>query len=346
MTLNHHISLTNIKPQKICQNGSRTDVTVNELPALKGMSLSLLNLTPTGIREPHWHPNAHELSYCLEGKGLMTIFSPGSGHDTFTISPGEIVFVPQGYIHHIENIGSSPLKLLICFNHENPEDLNLSAGISSMPNHILGETFGLDPQFFEHLKKNINGVFISKKLSTNDNEQIDVVRNAFLTNHFKMNVENEQAQVSNAGGNVKMSNSFLMPTLEGLSLYAVNLAKGGAREPHWHPNASELNYLISGNARITLVSPGGKVETFDMQPGDMSFLPQGYLHHIENVSNINSDPAHFAIFFNHSAPSDIGFSGSLGAYSNEVLASLFGVGEDYFKILPKYQQDLLVIGGG
>jgi oxalate decarboxylase/phosphoglucose isomerase-like protein (cupin superfamily) len=36
----------------------------------------------------------------------MTIFSPGAGHDA-----GEIVFVPRGYIHHIENIYEGKLNL-------------------------------------------------------------------------------------------------------------------------------------------------------------------------------------------------------------------------------------------
>lgn len=140
-----------------------------------------------------------------------------------------------------------------------------------------------------------------------------------------------------------MSNDFLMPALNGLAMYSLMLEPKGAREPHWHPNAHELNYLISGQARITLLSPNGGVDTFDMEPGDMSFLPRGYLHHIENTGD---SKASFAIFFNHAAPSDIGLSGCLGAYSNEVLASLFNVPGSYFEHLPKYQHDLFVVGGG
>ena len=57
----------------------------NNFPLLKGMALYLLRLDSGGVREPHWHPNAAELSYCLSGSALMTIFSPGAGHDTFTV---------------------------------------------------------------------------------------------------------------------------------------------------------------------------------------------------------------------------------------------------------------------
>ena len=71
---------------------------VDNFHILKGMALYFLELDKGGVREPHWHPNASELGYCLAGKALMTIFSPGASHDTFTVDPGEIVFVPKGYL--------------------------------------------------------------------------------------------------------------------------------------------------------------------------------------------------------------------------------------------------------
>ncbi len=332
----HRFSLKSSSPQKVYPGGTRTDVNADNFPVLSGMGISLLVLHPQGVREPHWHPNAEELTYCIEGRGLMTIFSPGAGHDTLIIEPGTLTFVPRGYLHHIENIGNNPLHMLVCFNHEYPEDINLSSSINIMPNHILAETFKLDLAFFEGLKKIPIPVFISQKGQETKPEI------AWMTNRFKFAIEAVHPQVQTHGGWVKMSNSFLFPALEGLSLYSVLLEKGSAREPHWHPNAHELNYLISGAARITLLSANGSVDTFDMVPGDISFLPQGYLHHIENTG---SEPSRFAIFFNDSSPNDIGLSGCLGAYSNEILASLFRLPASYFDQLPKYQEDLFIVSG-
>jgi oxalate decarboxylase/phosphoglucose isomerase-like protein (cupin superfamily) len=34
----------------------------------------------------------------------MIIFGPGDTLDTFEVGPGEIVFIPPGYFHYIENI--------------------------------------------------------------------------------------------------------------------------------------------------------------------------------------------------------------------------------------------------
>jgi hypothetical protein len=52
-----------------------------------------------------------------------------------------------------------------------------------------------------------------------------------------------------------------------------------------------------------------------------------------------------AIFFNHEQPEDLGISGAFGAYSNEVLASIFGLQPKILDDLPKYQEDLFVVGG-
>ena len=43
----------------------------------------------------------------------MTIFSPNAGYDSFTIDPGELVFVPRGYIHDIENTMIKKQNLLL-----------------------------------------------------------------------------------------------------------------------------------------------------------------------------------------------------------------------------------------
>ena len=75
------------------------------------------------------------------GKAIMTIFGPNAGRDTFTVDRGEIVFVPRGYLHHIENIGTEVAKFVLAFSHEKPEDLGITGSIGSMPNPILDLTF-------------------------------------------------------------------------------------------------------------------------------------------------------------------------------------------------------------
>ena len=73
----HTFNLEAIKPQAIRNGGTRAMANQNNFAMLNGMALYSLRLEGGGIREPHWHPNAAELDYCLSGRALMTIFSPG-----------------------------------------------------------------------------------------------------------------------------------------------------------------------------------------------------------------------------------------------------------------------------
>lgn len=337
MVTSHHFKFSDSSARILRTSGQRIDITQQNFSVLRGMAISLLELNPKGFREPHWHPNADELSYCMEGRALVTIFGPGAQHDTFTVEPGCLFFVPMGSIHTVLNIGDQSLKMLVCFDHENPEDLNLSSSVAVMPNHVLGANFGLDATFFANLHASLESVFIGEQ------QVVPKIWDSWLTNRFKFNIEGIIPQIQTKGGRVKLSNGYLLPSLQGLALYCVLLENKGIREPHWHPNAHELNYVIKGNVRITLLSPGGEVDTFEMQAGDISFLPQGYFHDIENIG---SEQAHLAVFFSNANPSDIGFSGCLGAYPNELLSSLFNVPTEYFAKLPKYQEDLFVVAGG
>ncbi len=333
----HFFKFSSIEPQISRDGGSRIDVRAAEFTALKRFSLSLLTLEPKALREPHWHPNANELSYCLQGKGLMTIFGPHNDHETFTIDPGEVVYVPRNSLHHIENTGSTPMKLLISFDNENADSSELSSGFQIMPPNVASAVFKQPKEFFAPVEKEKSPVYISMQ-----NKPMQPPFSS-IPSPFKFNLEGSNPVLQTLGGWVKITQPLLLPRLKGLSVYSLNLNVKGIREPHWHPNCAELNYVQSGHVRISVMFPGGGHESFELSPGDISYLPEGYLHYIENIGD--SD-VHMIVFFNNEIPEDIGLSGAAGAYSNEVLSSLFGTSSDYFANFPKFQKNLMIVPGG
>ncbi|MGY2063706.1 cupin domain-containing protein, partial [Nocardia gipuzkoensis] len=92
------------------------------------------------------------------------------------------------------------------------------------------------------------------------------------------------------GGYLQGANEDNFPVLQGQkgSVYFVHLEVGGLREPHWHPSAWELNYIIAGRARWTILGthPDGTYhnDTFEAEQADLVFAPQGYFHYFENAS--------------------------------------------------------------
>ncbi len=309
-----------MKPQKAYPAGSRISVTANELPLLENISLSVLKLGPGCVREPHWHPNSSEFTYCVKGKTLVTIFSPKNDHSTFTIDPGEVFYVPKGYLHYISNTSNEEAEYIIVFSHQLPDEINLSESINSMPAHVLGATFGRPSSFFEKIQNKKN-VFFSGPV--NEHPPLPSI-----PSRFKINAEKMSPQIVAQRGTAKVINCHSFPILEDLALFSLRINGNAVREPHWHPNASELNYVLTGRARLIILSPNGEVDDFEIGPGEGSYIPRSYYHYIENIG---SEELHMTVFFTNCAPNDLGISGSLSAYSNEVLASIFGVSPDYFK---------------
>jgi oxalate decarboxylase len=48
----------------------------------------MIDMQPGALRVPHWHPNAWELDYCLEGKAEFWIVGPdNTGHTVMQAVP-------------------------------------------------------------------------------------------------------------------------------------------------------------------------------------------------------------------------------------------------------------------
>jgi oxalate decarboxylase len=341
----HTFNLEGIKPQAVCNGGTRSIANADNFNILKGMSLYSLHLDKGGVREPHWHPNAVELGYCLTGRAIMTIFSPDAGHDTFTVDAGEITFVPRGYLHHIENIYEGETKFAIAFNHERPEDIGISGAAGSMDDRILAYTFAVDSQYFSNFKRRPHDVLITSKESVTTATAETTNYKSKIPNRHKFNLKGTPPVVQTKAGTASFATANNFEMLYGLACALLTLKPKGIREPHWHPNAAELDYVISGRARITIFGPGDSIDTFEVGPGQIVFIPPAYFHYIENIGD-NDEDMQFAIFFNHERPEDLGISGSFGAYSNEILASVFGVQPStILDSLPKYLEDLFIVTG-
>ncbi|WP_069163408.1 cupin domain-containing protein [Nocardia altamirensis] len=143
------------------------------------------------------------------------------------------------------------------------------------------------------------------------------------------------------GGTLQGAHEGNFPVLAGQqgSVYLVRLEPGGIREPHWHPTAWELNYVISGTTRWSILGthPDGtyRRDVFEASKGDLVFAPQGYFHYFEN--HTTDTTLEVLVIFNTSAQEpndDIGIVGTLNSIPRDVLAVCFGVPETAFGQVP------------
>ena len=120
-------------------------------PVLKGLAVQALEILPGGVREPHTHPNANQLDFCISGKGLVGIVGPEGETHYLELSPGDISFVPQGYLHWIENLGDEPLSFLVVLSHEEPQTIEFSEMFSGVPNQTLAKMYEIPEAAFDQI---------------------------------------------------------------------------------------------------------------------------------------------------------------------------------------------------
>jgi oxalate decarboxylase len=107
------------------------------------------------------------------------------------------------------------------------------------------------------------------------------------------------------------------PILNGLSIKRVVINPGAMRTPHWHANANEFTYCLSGTSLISVLDSGSQFSSFTVSAGEKFHIDSGSLHHIENIGD---EVAEFIIAFRHERPEDFGLGAAFGAMTDAVLA--------------------------
>lgn len=302
-----------------------------QFPTLQGAAFAAEQLAAGGLRELHWHLNAHELTSCLAGQGQIGIFAPDGTWETLDIGPGSITFVPSGYTHYIQNTSADDLHVLTAFTHEQPETTDLSQALPGIPTPLLAQTFGVPANDFPFLATGGDRFLVSLPEAGHD-EPVGTpapqVPSAYSTTVDQLPV------VTFAGGTVQTLSAEQIPRLQGITVFPLNAVPYGLREPHWHANASELDYFVSGRAQIGLVAPDGNLQTVAVGSGDIAFLPQNWFHYIASVSD---EPLQILIFFLTPDPRVETFtlSQTFDTVPARVLAASFDSDPARFAALPK-----------
>lgn len=65
-----------------------------------------------------------------------------------------------------------------------------------------------------------------------------------------------------------------------IGVFETTLAKGQAIQPHYHPDAEELYYILSGKSLMHIEDEKREVET-----GDVVYIPPKKAHSLQNTSS-------------------------------------------------------------
>ena len=136
-------------PYATFPGGREWRVDSSRFPIAKTITGVVLDLDPGALRTLHWHPNADEWQYVIEGSVSVTLFGSHGRFRIEELQQGDVGYIPQGYGHSIENIGDKPARLLIGFNTGTYETIDLTQWIAGNPVDVLATTFGQSAEFCE-----------------------------------------------------------------------------------------------------------------------------------------------------------------------------------------------------
>lgn len=94
-----------------------------------------------------------------------------------------------------------------------------------------------------------------------------------------------QPAIHTTSGDARIVDSRNFPAAKNIAAAMLTIQPGGMRELHWHPNASEWQYYIAGQGRMTVFMPVGEARTMDFKANDVGYVPAMAGHYIENTGD-------------------------------------------------------------
>ena len=135
--------------------GREWRVGADEFPISTTMTGVLFEIDPGGLRELHWHPNADEWQYVIEGTFSVSMFGSHGRFRTETLERGDVAYIPQGFGHSIENVGPKTGRILIGLNTGHYESVDLSRWLAANPAYLLADHFDKPASLFEKFPGNV-----------------------------------------------------------------------------------------------------------------------------------------------------------------------------------------------
>jgi oxalate decarboxylase len=134
------------------------------------------------------------------------------------------------------------------------------------------------------------------------------------------------------GGSVRITDSRNFTVSKAIAAARIEVEPGAIRELHWHPNADEWQYYLSGQGRMTVFASGGKSRTFDYQAGDVGYVPRDMGHYVENTGQ---EPLVFLALFRSDHYADISLAQWMGVLPPELVKAHLNVDDKFIANLPK-----------
>jgi len=331
-TFKYPFSLAN---KRVYEGGWSREVTVRELPVSKSMAGVNMRLTAGGVRELHWH-SAGEWAIMLYGTARITAIDAAGKSFVADVKKNDLWYFPSGIPHSIQGLEPDGAEFMLVFDDgdfSEAETVLLSDSMAHIPREVLSKNFGVAEKALDGLPGNELFIFqtgIPGPLEADQKTAAGAL--GASAQDFAFRTMEMPPTKRTKGGEVRIVDSSTFTASKTVAMAMVTVHPGGLRELHWHPNADEWQYYISGQGRMTVVATGNRARTMDFQAGDVGYVQKTLLHYIENTGDTDLV---FLEMFKSSYYQDLSLSEWLAHTPPELVMAHLRIDKATYDAIPK-----------
>jgi oxalate decarboxylase len=331
-TFKYPFSLSN---KRVYEGGWSREVTIRELPISKTIAGVNMRLNAGGIRELHWH-TAAEWAIMLDGSTRITAIDADGRSFVRDTHEGDLWYFPTGIPHSIQGLGPDGGEFLLVFDDGNFSEYDtvlLSDIAAHTPHEVLAKNFGVGRPSLQTLRKEQLFIFQAPAPGPLAADQKMAAGGLPPSPYdFSFRTKEQNPTKTTSGGEVLIVDSRTFKVSTTVAAAIVTVHPGGIRELHWHPNADEWQYYISGKGRMTVVETGARARTMDFEAGDVGYVQQTLAHYIENTGN---EDLRFLEMFKASRYEDLSLSEWLSHTPPELVMAHLNIDKATYEAIPK-----------
>ncbi len=319
------------------EGGWARQATIRELHIASEIAGVNMRLEAGAIRELHFHKES-EWAYMIKGGARITAIDQACRTFVDDVMEGDLWFFPAGIPHSIQGLGDDGCEFLLAFDDghfdENATFL-VSDWLAHTPREVLAKNFNVPVSAFANIpdrelyifKSDIPGPLVADRLAG-----AGPVPKWF--SHRML----AQAPVKMKNGTIRITDSRNFPAAKTIAAALVEIEPGGMRELHWHANADEWQYYLSGQARMTVFASGGNAATFDYQGGDVGYIPRFMPHYVENTGKTT---LRFLELFRSDHFEDISLAQWLALTPHALVRAHLNIDESVLEKIPKHDTPIV-----
>jgi oxalate decarboxylase len=318
--------------------GWSREVTQRELPIATEIAGVNMRLKTGGVRELHWHKQA-EWSIMLAGNARITAVDNDGKNFIADVAAGDLWYFPGGIPHSIQGLGPDGCEFLLAFPDgafSESSTFLLSEVLARTPKDVLAANFGVSESAFDRIPKEQLFIFEAPLPPAIASDAVTSPQGVVPLSMI-LRASDQQATTLR-GGSVRIADTRNFPIATEVAAAIVEVAPKAMREIHWHPNADEWQYYLSGTGRMTVFASQDSSRTFDFRAGDVGYVPKSMSHYVQNTGD---EPLKFLELFRSPRYEDVSLNQWLALTPSLLVKSHLGLDQSTIDAMSKTKKNIV-----